>query len=64
MFQRSLTFEVTNALTPYLTLGRHDNMPELEGFEESMAELTQKARIAIESAAEILDEPETQSREA
>lgn len=64
VFQRSLTFEVTNALTPYLTLGRHDNMPELEGFEESMAELTQKARIAIESAAEILDEPETQSREA
>lgn len=64
VFQRSIILEITSALTPYLTLGRHDNMPMLEGFEESMAELTQRARLTIESAAEILDEPETQSRQA
>lgn len=64
VFARSLTLEITNALTPYLTLGKHDNLPELEGFEESMGELTQRARATIESVTKSQKAPAEQQGQA
>lgn len=61
VFERSLAFEITNALTPYLTLGRYKGIPELAGFENSMMERTHRARLTIDSISSLLDGPATSS---
>ena len=59
VFERSIAFRITNALTPYLTMGQYNSMPELAGFENSMAVRTQRARFTIDSVIKVLDGPAT-----